>query len=296
MFLQVKTIAKKLKKERIPTFRQQKKREMKRSKLQKRKNPSSIISFPPSFQSSNLDDSISKRISTDDDSYNDDTAEFTIVPFSSNEKFRSEYIYDCNDNVSNIIDSMNLKQVEINESIRRFPVGEKKIKSLENQQRALMEREKAFQEREKTFQEREKAFQERVYQQKYQQDKIEKELEDIVKHKNELKIAKASMFIAKDIAEREIYYANKIKQKSDDDVREASIVKAKYDGLIDETEKELNRLKQGYPKPNAPRVVTKHIKGSCVFCGYSYCATLACGVCTDQYINGTIIEKVLKFS
>jgi hypothetical protein len=146
------------------------------------------------------------------------------------------------------------------------------IKFLEGQQEAVRTRERAVQEREE--------------QQKHLQANIDARLAALVAQEQELKASEAAAFVKTQMAARELRCANEIKARSDNDVREAAHVKAKYDGLMAGARWELDRLKEGAPKLGAPRVTRKYGKGSCVFCGYYYCATLACGVCTTKYMEG----------
>lgn len=146
------------------------------------------------------------------------------------------------------------------------------IKFLEEQQEAVRKRERAVKQREE--------------EQKRQQANIDARLAAIIGHEQEVKALEAVAFIKTQMAARELRCADEIKARSDINVREAAHVKAKYDGLMDGARRELDRLKEGAPKLGAPRVTRKYSKGSCVFCGYYYCATLACGVCTTKYMEG----------
>ena len=84
----------------------------------------------------------------------------------------------------------------------------------------------------------------------------------------------------------EVDYARALQQKYEEHIAAASEEKNNYN-------RELKRLKKGSPQLGAPPVRRIYGTGCCVFCGYSKISTLACGVCTQKYIEGSgEVEKV----
>ena len=114
--------------------------------------------------------------------------------------------------------------------------------------------------------------------------------EDIDTRLAVLKTAENIAFVNTQRADSDMRCASEIQKRSDIDVREAAHIREKYNGLMVGAQNELYRLMQGAPKLGAPQVLRKYGKGSCLFCGYSYCPTNACGVCTTKYMEGEIGE------
>lgn len=212
----------------------------------------------------------------DDDAFDcrhpDEDDWFTLVPFDS--PFDGEDAAPTN-NKSLISENMDLRKKLLDEkNLVMFIQG------------TAVDDDNNIRGRETAVQERETAVQEREQHQKRHQETITARFAALVKQEQKLKASEAVMFVNMQMAKRELCCAEEVKQRSDKDVCEAIQMKAKYKGLVAKVQCELDRLKQGAPMLGAPRVTRKYGRESCVFCGYYYCATFACGVCTTKYMEG----------